>query len=131
MKSTMMAGAMVALTAACALMSTNAAAQAQGDATKGKKHYETLCAICHSLTENKVGPSHKGLFGRKAGTVAGFNYSAGFAKLDLVWNEKTLDAWIAFPESVVAGQKMGFYVMETDTRADIIAYLKTVASATK
>ena len=59
-----------------------------GDATKGKKHYETLCALCHSLTENKVGPSHKGVFGRKAGTVAGFNYSAGFAKLDLVWNEK-------------------------------------------
>lgn len=102
-----------------------------GDAAKGKKQYETLCAICHSLTENKVGPSHKGLFGRKAGTVAGFNYSPGFAKLDLVWNEKTLDAWIAFPESVVAGQKMGFYVMEADTRADIIAYLKTAAAATK
>ena len=113
----------------CAAMPALAQTSAQlGDATKGKKNYETLCGICHSLTENKVGPSHKGLFGRKAGTVTGFNYSAGFAKLDVVWNEKTLDAWIAFPESVVAGQKMGFYVMEADTRADIIAYLKSVAS---
>jgi cytochrome c len=102
-----------------------------GDASKGKKLYETLCAICHSLTENRIGPSHKGIFGRKAGTVAGFNYSAGFAKLDVVWNEKTLDTWIANPEGMVAGQKMGFYVMEAETRADVIAYLKSVASAPK
>jgi len=100
-----------------------------GDVAKGKKLYETLCGICHSLTENRVGPSHNGVFGRKAGTVTGFNYSAGFGKLDVVWNEKTLDSWIANPEGMVAGQKMGFYVMEADSRAHIIAYLKSVASA--
>lgn len=122
----MMKAAMLA--AVCVSLNAIAQTPAAGDATKGKKQYETLCAICHSLTENKVGPSHKGLFGRKAGTVAGFKYSAGFAKLDLVWNEKTLDSWIAFPETVVPGQIMGFYVMEADTRADIIAYLKSLAA---
>jgi cytochrome c len=50
---------------------------------------------------------------------------AGFAKKsDLVWTEKNLDAWIAAPENIVPGQKMGFYVVEPEVRADIIAWLK-------
>ena len=104
-------------------------AHAQADAKKGKSLYETRCGICHSLTENRIGPSHKDLIGRKAGIVPGYAYSEGFAKTSLVWNEKNLDAWIAFPENLIAGQKMGFYVMEADTRADIIAYLKQVSVA--
>jgi cytochrome c len=104
-------------------------AYAQADAKKGKTLYETRCGICHSLTENRVGPSHKDLIGRKAGIVPGYEYSAGFAKTNLVWNEKNLDAWIAFPENLIEGQKMGFYVMEADARADIIAYLKQASAA--
>lgn len=104
---------------------------AQADVALGKKEYETKCGICHSLTENRIGPSHAGLIGRKAGSVKGYDYSAGFAKADIVWNEKTLDQWIAFPENLVAGQKMGFYVMEAEIRAAIIAYLKSVAPPAK
>jgi len=106
-------------------------ALAQSDTAKGKALYETRCGICHSLTENRIGPSHKDVFGRKAGTAPGFNYSAGFAKASFVWDEKTLDAWISNPEGMIANQKMGFYVMEADVRAAIIAYLKSVASAPK
>jgi cytochrome c len=96
-----------------------------GDAARGKALYETRCGICHALDENKLGPKHRGVVGRKAGSVAGFDYSPGFAKKsDLVWTEKNLDAWIAAPENIVPGQKMGFYVVEPDVRADIIAWLK-------
>ncbi len=106
-------------------------ASAQADAVRGKKSYETTCSICHSLTANGIGPSHKGVYGRKAGSMAGYDYSPGFAKVNLVWDEKNLDAWIAFPENLVPGQKMGFYVMEADVRADIIAYLKSLGGPTR
>jgi cytochrome c len=111
-----------------ALLASAAAANAQtpvGDAARGKGLYETRCGICHALDENKIGPKHRGVVGRKAGSVAGYDYSSGFAKKpDLVWTEKNLDAWIAMPEEVVPGQKMGFYVTEAEVRADIIAWLK-------
>lgn len=110
-------------------MMTSVSAFAAGDAAKGKALYATRCGICHSLTMNGIGPSHKDLIGRKAGTAAGYAYSEGFAKTKLVWDEKTLDAWIAFPENLVPGQKMGFYVMEADVRADIIAYLASLVPA--
>lgn len=85
---------------ALALAAGGARAQSPAaDLAQGKKEYETKCAICHSLTANQIGPSHAALFGRKAGTVKGFDYSPGFAKADIVWNEKTLDQWIAFPET--------------------------------
>jgi cytochrome c len=102
---------------------------AQANAERGKKAYDMQCALCHSLTENKIGPHHAGLLGRKAGSVKGYDYSPGFAKIDIVWNEKNLDAWIAFPENLVAGQKMGFYVMDAAVRADVIAYLKAQSAA--
>ena len=41
-----------------------------------------------------------------------------------VWNEKTLDAWLADPEKAVPGQKMGYQVPEANDRADLIAYLR-------
>lgn len=113
------------------LLAAAASAFAQSEVAQGKKEYEAKCGICHSLTENRIGPSHAGLIGRKAGTVRGYDYSAGFAKADIVWNEKTLDQWIAFPENLVAGQKMGFYVMEAEIRAAIIAYLKSVPPPAK
>jgi cytochrome c len=106
-----------------------APAVAQASVERGKRAYEMQCALCHSLTENRIGPSHAGLYGRKAGTVKGYDYSPGFAKTELVWNEKNLDAWIAFPENLVAGQKMGFYVMDAGVRADVIVYLKSLSTA--
>lgn len=112
------------------LMVSLAHAEAPGDPVRGKGLYETRCGICHALDENRVGPKHRGVVGRKAGSVPGYEYSAGFAKqADLVWTEKNLDAWIAAPENVVAGQKMGFYVVEADVRADIIAWLKLQSAA--
>jgi len=111
------------------LISSPAHAQSPGDAARGKGLYETRCGICHALDENKIGPKHRGVVGRKAGSVPGYDYSPGFAKKpDLVWTEQNLDAWISAPENIVPGQKMGFYVMEADVRADIIAWLKQQAA---
>lgn len=104
-----------------------ATAQAAGDAKRGKELYENRCIACHSIDHSVVGPAHKGVFGRRAGQVAGYDYSAALKKSKLVWNEKTLDNWLANPEKTIPGQKMGYSVPEAADRADLIAYLRSVS----
>jgi cytochrome c len=94
------------------------------DAVRGKQLYESRCIGCHSLDENRAGPAHRGLFGRKAGSVEGFEYSDAVKKSKVIWDERTLDRWLANPEKLIPGQKMGFSVSAPADRADIIEYLR-------
>jgi len=93
---------------------------------RGKEIYESRCFACHSIDDNRVGPKHLGVFGRKAGSIADYDYSKSVKKAKITWNEKTLDAWLTDPEALIPGQKMGYQVSDAADRADIIAYLKTV-----
>jgi len=111
--------------ACAALLSMQAFFAHAGDAARGKRLYESRCIGCHSIGENRVGPAHKGVFGRKAGSVKGYDYSLALKGSNLIWNERTLDRWLADPESTIAGQKMGFTVPDAQDRADIIEYLRT------
>jgi cytochrome c len=95
------------------------------DAGRGKQLYESRCIGCHSIDENRVGPAHRGVFGRKAGAVKGFDFSPALKASRVIWNEKTLDRWLTDPEATIPGQKMGFAVPEAADRADIIEYLRT------
>lgn len=111
--------------ACAALLAVQAFFAHAGDAARGKRLYESRCIGCHSIDENRAGPAHKGVFGRKAGSAKGFDYSLALKSSNLVWNERTLDRWLADPESTIAGQKMGFTVPDEKDRADIIEYLRT------
>jgi cytochrome c len=103
------------------------AAPAAGDASKGAPLlYEARCGGCHSVDVHRVGPAHRGVFGRKAGSAPGFNYSAALRKAAVVWDEKSLDAWLAGPETLIPGQAMGFSVDDATVRRDIVAYLRTL-----
>jgi len=99
-------------------------AHAAGDAARGEQLYVSRCGACHSLDENRAGPAHRGVFGRKAGAARGFDYSPALKASGIVWNERTLERWLADPEKLVRGQKMGFQVPEAKDRADLIAYLR-------
>ena len=101
---------------------------AQGDASRGQKLYESRCIGCHSVDSNRVGPAHRGVIGRRAGAVPGYDYSAALGKSSLVWNAANLDRWLADPEALIPGQKMGYSVSEPQDRADLIAYLMAVAT---
>ncbi len=103
-------------------------AGAAGDAQRGQVLYQSRCAACHSIDYNGVGPAHKGVFGRKVGSAPNFAYSPALQQSSVVWNEKTLDRWLANPEKFLPGQKMGFTVANAKERADLIAYLKQAAS---
>jgi len=107
------------------------AASAAGDAARGSQIYER-CAACHSIERDHTGPRHCGLFGRKAGTVAGFEYSAAMKHSGIVWNAKTLDRFLANPLKAVPGTAMGYAgVPDAAERRDLIAYLAKAGACTK
>ncbi len=101
-------------------------AVAAGDAQAGAALYQSRCTACHSLDHHGVGPAHRGVYGRTAGTAPGFAYSEALKSSHLVWGDDTLDRWLADPEKVVPGQRMYVNVPDAKERADLIAYLKQV-----
>lgn len=100
-------------------------AHAAGDLKHGQELYASRCFACHSIDANRVGPAHRGVFGRKAGSVAGYDYSPALKQSAVIWNQHTLDQWLADPEKLIPGQKMGYSVPDPQDRADLIAYLKS------
>ena len=112
-----------------ALLAAAPLAQA-GDPTRGQAIYQARCTACHSPDFNGVGPAHRGVFGRLAGTAKGYaSYSAALKKSGIAWTEANLDRWLADPETLVPGQAMGISLPDADERADVIAFLKTLAKA--
>jgi len=103
-------------------------ARADGDAAHGKTLF-ARCTVCHAATaENKVGPGLAGVFGRKAGTVPNFHYSKAMVAYAKVWDGQTLESYLAAPGKAVPGTTMMIGVPGASDRADIIAYLKTLAA---
>jgi len=106
-----------------------AASPPVGDAKRGTEIY-ARCEACHSLQYNRTGPRHCGVVGRKAGTVPGFDYTPAMKNSRLVWNEKTLDRFLANPPGVVPGTAMTYAgVADAQERADLIAYLRGAAKS--
>jgi|GEM_PF-1079905 len=103
----------------------------QGDLIlRGAKLYQRRCAACHSLDQNRIGPKHRGLYGRAAGSVADFRYSPALQRLNIIWTAETLDIWLKNPTAFAPGTAMGFRVADPDDRKMIILYLKSATDAT-
>ena len=94
------------------------------DAERGGALYEARCGACHSLDAHRVGPMHRGVFGRRAGSAPGYEYSPALKGAGLVWDAASLDAWLKDPESLVPGQRMGYSVPESIDRDDLVAFLR-------
>lgn len=85
------------------------------------------CGTCHSLNAAdppRQGPVLAGVLGRRAGSMAGFHYSAGFAKADFTWDPAHLDAWLTNPQAVIPGAVMPYRQSNPAVRQTIIQYLK-------
>jgi cytochrome c len=113
-----------------ALVATSATAQFAVPTDVGKPDGATLfanqCGTCHSLdpAEQRQGPTLKGVFGRKAGSVAGFGYSSGFAHAEFTWDDAHLNAWLTNPQTVIPGAIMPYRQDDAEIRQTVIAYLK-------
>ena len=106
-------------------------APAAPDAARGEQVYGR-CLACHALAVDRVGPRHCGLFGRRAGSVAGFAYSPAMKNSAIVWGDKSLDAFLAAPMKAMPGTAMTYDgISDPKERADLIAYLKHVDATTE
>jgi cytochrome c len=87
-----------------------------------------MCRSCHTIVPggaNLTGPNLHGVFGRKAGSLAGYKYSDAVSNAGFTWDAAHLDKWLAEPRTFLPGTKMSFAgLKEPKDRTDLIAYLK-------
>src|SRR5690349_24820721 len=96
------------------------------DAEHGKALYAP-CAACHTDKADALGPSLKGVFGRKSAALEDFRYSNAMKRANLVWDDDNLHAYIHDPQGKVKGNRMPYGGMsDAKDVDDIIAYLKVL-----
>lgn len=105
-------------------------AAASASAARGKLLF-LRCASCHAVEAGapaRIGPNLAGIVGRKAGALPGYDYSPALQASSLIWDEATLDRWLADSGGLVPGNRMAFAgLAKAADRAAVIAYLKTGA----
>lgn len=87
------------------------------------------CRTCHQVGDkarNAVGPQLNGLFGRKAGSVEGYSYSAAYKALEnKIWDVENFTTYIKDPRGVTPGTKMVYAGLKDETQIkNLIAFLK-------
>jgi cytochrome c len=101
---------------------------AAGDPAAGKAAF-AKCASCHAVgpsAHGAFGPQLNGIFGRRAGSTKDYRYSPEMQKSGIVWNDKTLSAFLRGPSDVVPGTKMRFWGISDQKQIDdLLAYLRT------
>ncbi len=97
-------------------------------AEDGAQLFVKNCQTCHVIAKDggvRTGPPLWGVMGRKAGSIEGFNYSAGLKTSGIVWTAETLDQWITFPKKMVQGTTMLYRQTRPEIRKAIIDYIAT------
>jgi cytochrome c len=87
------------------------------------------CSACHSTEKGKngIGPSLAGIYGDKAATVPGYEFSDAMKASGLTWNQGNLDRFLTDPKGVIPGTKMTFPgLKDAAKRQAVIAYLKAI-----
>jgi cytochrome c len=108
-----------------ALVFTGAPASA-ADANHGKTLF-VACQACHTEKPDALGPSLKGIVGRKSGSLEDFRYSAAMKRANLTWDEKNLTEYLQDPQAKVKGNRMPFSgFSNAGDSADVVAYLQTL-----
>ena len=109
-------------------LSVTAASAQSGDAARGQRVFNLQCKACHTLEKDGasvVGPNLHGVFGRKAGTATGFEFSEAMKKSGIVWDDATIADYNRDPKGKVPDTKMVFNgVKNAGQLADLVAYLK-------
>ncbi len=97
--------------------------------SNGERQFRRKCSVCHTLGENdknRAGPSLNGVFGRTAGKLVGYEFSAAMTKSEIIWSEETINLLFELgPDNYVPGSKMPMQVMQSEQdRRDLIDFLR-------
>ena len=118
----------LALVLLVAAQTAPALAQAASPTEAGRRVFQR-CAACHSVdanAPNRFGPNLRGVVGRKAASLPGYNYSAALKAQKFTWTEAQLDKWLKSPRTLVPGTNMPFTgLSDAGERRAVIAYLKS------
>ncbi|SEE12833.1 c-type cytochrome [Bradyrhizobium erythrophlei] len=120
-----MKGLALYIVLAAAVLSEAGAAEAQ-DSAAGKAAFGK-CQACHAVgagAKNKLGPELNGLADRKAGAVAGYQYSPAMKSSGFAWDQSSFADFMKNPRTKVPGNKMAFAGMKDQAEiASLWAYL--------
>jgi cytochrome c len=113
-----------ALCVACPAIAMN---PARGQPLEPPKTWAT-CAACHAAEgSGSIGPTLRGVAGRKAGSVPGFGYSRAMKSAGITWDDASLAAFITDPQHAVPGNRMPFTgIPDPAEVAELVRYLKTL-----
>lgn len=96
------------------------------DANHGKELF-LACVACHTEKADALGPSLKGVVGRKAASLDNFRYSPAMTRSNITWTETNLREYLMDPQGKVKGNRMPFSGMTNRSDVDdIIAHLATL-----
>jgi cytochrome c len=106
---------------------------ADGDPEKGRSLFTQSCSGCHSvgrtLAGGEIGPNLEGVYGRKVGSLEGYNYSKVMAPAkNQLWDRVTINLFISdaaryFPGTTMTAPPVG----NSQDRRDIVGFLKSVS----
>lgn len=74
---------------------------------------------------NRMGPSLQGVVGRRAGAVAGYNYSPALRAWGQSWSAENLERYLAGSRDTVPGTRMNIAPPPPAQRRAIIQYLQS------
>ena len=89
-----------------------------------------ICSACHGTTAGAppgLGPNLFGVVGRKAGSVADYDYSPAMKASGKVWTAEALQAFVLDPGKAVPGNKMDYDgAADASTAKAIAEYMTTL-----
>jgi cytochrome c len=116
--------------AAIVTLALLAPAAALADPVKGRSVFASQCSSCHSDARNGpviLGPPLYGVVGRKAGSIAGFDYSTAMKAAGLTWTPDHLRAYLPGPRAYLPGVRMTYPGLKNPMQLeDLISYLQTL-----
>ncbi|MCW8931202.1 MAG: c-type cytochrome [Gammaproteobacteria bacterium] len=100
------------------------------DMADGKEYFMRKCSSCHDEYQSDThgkGPNLWNVFGRKAGTAEGFEYSEAMRQSGHTWNYATLNYYLTRTERAVPGRIMNFKGIRKDKhRAKLLLFLSSM-----
>ena len=93
----------------------------------GAQIFQARCTQCHLVTseQSTTGPSLQGIFGRKAASLANWEYSAALKASNITWTAEVLEEWLASPHAKVPETGMPVPgIKDAKERAALVEYMK-------